>query len=170
MHDDIFSHLGDLGFLWGGELYICGRLKDLIIIRGSNHYPQDIERSVENALPQLRAGCTAAFSCPDDKGGEILVFLAEVIRFLLLRGSLNGTYDLQLRENVSPEEYQEICETCKRVVSREHGISISSLCLLKARTIPKTTSVRSDLYITAHRLILFSNRVKLHVLGVGGHI
>jgi acyl-CoA synthetase (AMP-forming)/AMP-acid ligase II len=74
-----YLRTGDLGFLWAGELYICGRLKDLIIIRGTNHYPQDIERSVESALPQLRAGCTAAFSCPDSAGnGEVLVFVAEV--------------------------------------------------------------------------------------------
>lgn len=68
---------GDLGFLWANELFICGRLKDLIIVRGTNHYPQDIERSVESAAPRLRAGCTAAFSC-DNESGESLVFVAEV--------------------------------------------------------------------------------------------
>lgn len=45
-----YLRTGDLGFLWGGELYICGRIKDLVIVRGRNHYPQDIERTVEAAV------------------------------------------------------------------------------------------------------------------------
>ncbi|CAN0505391.1 unnamed protein product, partial [Laminaria digitata] len=45
-----YLRTGDLGFLWDGELYICGRIKDLVIVRGRNHYPQDIEKSVEVAV------------------------------------------------------------------------------------------------------------------------
>lgn len=45
-----YLRTGDLGFLWKGELYICGRIKDLIIVRGRNHYPQDIERTTEAAV------------------------------------------------------------------------------------------------------------------------
>ena len=45
-----YLRTGDLGFLWDGELYICGRIKDLVIVRGRNHYPQDIEKSVEAAV------------------------------------------------------------------------------------------------------------------------
>lgn len=47
---DGFLKTGDLGFLWEGELYICGRIKDLVIVRGRNHYPQDIERTAEAAV------------------------------------------------------------------------------------------------------------------------
>lgn len=46
-----YLRTGDLGFLWDGELYVCGRIKDLVIVRGRNHYPQDIERTAEAAVP-----------------------------------------------------------------------------------------------------------------------
>ena len=70
---------GDLGFLHKEELFICGRSKDLIIVRGSNHYPQDIERTAERAEPSLRAGCSAAFSVAHAEGHtEAVVFVAEL--------------------------------------------------------------------------------------------
>src|SRR6185295_10150913 len=57
-----FLRTGDLGFLDGGELYVTGRLKDLIILRGRNHYPQDIELTAELSHPALQPGSTAAFA------------------------------------------------------------------------------------------------------------
>ncbi|MEU3776660.1 fatty acyl-AMP ligase [Streptomyces sp. NPDC032472] len=72
------THLrtGDLGFLYGGELYVTGRLKDVIIRKGRNHYPQDIELSAERAVPGLHPNCAAAFSS-DDGGRERLVVVVE---------------------------------------------------------------------------------------------
>jgi thioester reductase-like protein len=67
---------GDLGFLHEGELYVCGRIKDLIIIRGVNYYPQDIETIVESSSKKIRAGCVVAFDAGED--GASLVVLAEV--------------------------------------------------------------------------------------------
>lgn len=67
---------GDLGFMHEGELYVCGRSKDLIIVRGVNHYPQDIEAAVEAACPGIHAGGVAAFHGLDDT----LVVLAEARR------------------------------------------------------------------------------------------
>jgi acyl-CoA synthetase (AMP-forming)/AMP-acid ligase II len=87
INNDINGYLttGDLGFLHKLELFICGRLKDLIIIHGTNHYPQDIERAVEQCTisEYIRPGCIAAFaidSSNDNKmdGGEGLVVLIEV--------------------------------------------------------------------------------------------
>lgn len=72
-----YLRTGDLGFVHRGELFICGRIKDLLIVRGTNHYPQDIERTAEQCHAALRAGCSAAFAI---KGGhtEIVIYVAEV--------------------------------------------------------------------------------------------
>jgi acyl-CoA synthetase (AMP-forming)/AMP-acid ligase II len=81
--DDNASWLrtGDLGFLdENGALYVTGRIKDLIIIRGVNHYPQDIERTVQNAHPALRRDWGAAFSVLDEHGVEKLVLVQEIER------------------------------------------------------------------------------------------
>jgi acyl-CoA synthetase (AMP-forming)/AMP-acid ligase II len=74
-----FLRTGDLGFLKNDELFVTGRLKDLIIIRGANHYPQDIEMTVEKSHPALRQGCGAAFSVEIDDE-ERLVVVHEVER------------------------------------------------------------------------------------------
>lgn len=74
-----FLRTGDLGFLLNGELFITGRIKDLMIIRGQNHYPQDIELTVENSHPALRSGCGAAFTV-EVKREERLVIVQEVER------------------------------------------------------------------------------------------
>ncbi len=71
-----YLRTGDLGFLYEGEIFVCGRSKDLIIIRGVNYYPQDIEAIVEGASPRIRKGGAVAFAV--DIGGEALVVLAEV--------------------------------------------------------------------------------------------
>ncbi len=74
--DHTYLRTGDLGFLFEGEIFVCGRRKDMIIIRGVNFYPQDIESIVEASSPEIRKGGVAAFSI--DAGGEALVVLAEV--------------------------------------------------------------------------------------------
>lgn len=81
-----FLRTGDLGFLYKGELFICGRIKDLIIIGGSNHYPQDIEHSIEQqAVNYLRAGCSAAFSLRSEANHtEDIAYVAEVSMHVFL--------------------------------------------------------------------------------------
>ena len=74
-----FLRTGDLGFLRDGELFVTGRLKDLIIIGGRNLYPQDIELTVEQSHPAMRPGCCAAFSV-DGADEERLIVAAEVER------------------------------------------------------------------------------------------
>jgi acyl-CoA synthetase (AMP-forming)/AMP-acid ligase II len=82
-----YLRTGDMGFLSKGELFICGRSKDMIILGGANHYPQDIERSIEQGLGEyLRNGCSAAIAVNasqmhklnTNEAGEVVVFLAEV--------------------------------------------------------------------------------------------
>lgn len=75
-NDTPYLRTGDLGFLHEGEIFVCGRSKDLIIIRGVNYYPQDIEAIVEASSPQIRKGDSVAFAI--DADGEELVVLAEI--------------------------------------------------------------------------------------------
>ena len=77
--DGPFLRTGDLGFLKDGELFVTGRLKDMIILRGRNIYPQDIEWTAERCHPALRAGGTAAFAVEID-GEERLAIVQEIER------------------------------------------------------------------------------------------
>jgi acyl-CoA synthetase (AMP-forming)/AMP-acid ligase II len=120
---------GDLGVFLSGELYLTGRIKDLIILDGSNHYPTDIETTVSDASPAIRTGYVAAFSVPADaldaptsQTGEQVVVVAE-------RAAGAG--------RAAPEQ---VAETVRAAVSRGHHIRIADLRLVAAGTIPRTTS------------------------------
>jgi acyl-CoA synthetase (AMP-forming)/AMP-acid ligase II len=120
---------GDLGVYLDGELYLTGRIKDLVIIDGRNHYPHDIETTVSHSSPAIRTGYVAAFSVPagalDAPGGdtgEQLVVVAE-------RAAGVG------RADASP-----ITTTVRAAVSREHQVRVADVRLVAAGTIPRTTS------------------------------
>ncbi|HEY0098013.1 MAG TPA: MupA/Atu3671 family FMN-dependent luciferase-like monooxygenase, partial [Pyrinomonadaceae bacterium] len=115
-----FLRTGDLGFLQNGELFIAGRLKDLIIIRGRNHYPQDIERTVELCHPALRPGCGAAFSL-DETGVERLVIVQE-------------------QDQRQQTDAGRIIDAIRQRVAQEHEVQASAVLLLKPGSILKTTS------------------------------
>jgi thioester reductase-like protein len=76
-YDDGYLRTGDMGFFHNGELFICGRIKDMIILRGQNYYPQDIENVVERASGLIRANCVAAFQIHEDSE-PALAIVAEV--------------------------------------------------------------------------------------------
>jgi thioester reductase-like protein len=76
-YDDGFLRTGDLGFLHDGELYVCGRIKDMIILRGQNYYPHDIENVVEKSSSLIRHNCVAAFQIQEDSE-PALAIVAEV--------------------------------------------------------------------------------------------
>jgi thioester reductase-like protein len=76
-YDDGYLRTGDMGFFHDGELYVCGRIKDMIILRGQNYYPQDIENVVERASGLIRANCVAAFQIHEDSE-PALAIVAEV--------------------------------------------------------------------------------------------
>ncbi|KAG7397066.1 hypothetical protein PHYBOEH_001280 [Phytophthora boehmeriae] len=116
-----YLRTGDMGFLRKGEVFVTGRLKDLIIIRGRNVCPQDVEASVERAHENVRPGCTAAFSIEKDQE-EALVVVAEV---------KNGS---------SQETLEEICREIIKTVLSEHQLKCEAIVLLRQKTIPKTTS------------------------------
>lgn len=119
-----FMRSGDLGFLCDGELFICGRLKDLILIRGRNHHAPDIEFTVERSHPALRPGCVAAF--PVEVGGEErLVVAQEMNRKVKISG---------------PDELQDIVESIRRRITEQHEIPVYAVVLLRHGSIPKTSS------------------------------
>ncbi len=117
-----FLRTGDLGFFHDGELYISGRLKDLIIIRGRNIYPQDLELTAENCHPALRFNCSAAFSVSKD-GQEKLFIAAEMER----------TY--MRNPNIS-----EIADSIRQAIFEEFELDLEGIILLRTASIPKTSS------------------------------
>lgn len=121
-----FLRTGDLGFLRNGELFVGGRLKDLIIIDGLNHYPQDIELTVENCHAAVRPGCSAAFAV-DINNQERLVVVTEVAG----RPGANGKDGLDTKA---------IGNTIRRAIATNHDLRVHDVVLLKARSIPKTSS------------------------------
>ncbi|WP_424102088.1 AMP-binding protein [Moorena producens] len=117
-----FLRTGDLGFFSNGELFFTGRLKDLIIIRGRNHYPQDIELTVENSHPSLRSHGCAAFSV-ERHGEERLVVACEVER----------TYLRKLNT-------EEVVSAVRHGIWMQHELKVYGVLLLKTGSIPKTSS------------------------------
>ncbi|HYP26892.1 MAG TPA: amino acid adenylation domain-containing protein [Blastocatellia bacterium] len=115
-----FLRTGDLGFVMNGEVFVTGRLKDLIIIRGRNHYPQDIELTVEGCHESLRPGCGAAFSV-EAAGEECLVVVQEV--------------DGKRRPDID-----EVIGAIRREVAEDHELQVYSISLIEPGSIPKTTS------------------------------
>ena len=121
---------GDLGVYLDGDLYITGRIADLVIIDGHDHYPQDIEATTAEASPTVRRGYVAAFSVPanelpgsdTDDASERLVIIAE-------RAAGTGRADPQ-----------PAIEAIRAAVSHRHGLSVSDVRLLPAGAIPRTTS------------------------------
>ena len=117
-----YMRTGDLGFFDNGELFVTGRLKDLIIIRGRNHYPQDIEQAVEQSSPLVRAGSVAAFAVDVD-GRERVVVTAE-----LERGR---------RE---PAEIAGAFEAIRSRLALEQEVAVEAIVLVRPNSIPKTSS------------------------------
>ncbi|MBW4450085.1 MAG: fatty acyl-AMP ligase [Spirirestis rafaelensis WJT71-NPBG6] len=117
-----FLRTGDLGFMKNGELFVTGRLKDLIIIGGRNHYPQDIELTVEKSHPALRLGCSAAFAI-EVNGQEQLVIAQEVERQYIRKLNVD-----------------EVIGNIRQAVSEQHELQVYAVVLLKTGNIPKTSS------------------------------
>ena len=120
-NDGPFLRTGDLGFMDGQELFVTGRLKDLIIVRGINYYPQDIEQTVQFSHPALQPGCGAACSMERD-GSEQVVIIQE----------------LQRTSRNAPTE--EIIQAICRAVAEQHDLRVSAVLLLRPGQILKTSS------------------------------
>ncbi len=121
-HEGPYLRTGDFGFIDINELFITGRIKDLLIIRGQNHYPQDIERSASRSHVDLRNGCCIAFSIVKNQQEE-LVIVQELIKSAVK--SFNG---------------EEIRKAIINTVNENHGIVPGAIALIQTGNIPKTTS------------------------------
>ncbi|MEU3948839.1 fatty acyl-AMP ligase [Streptomyces sp. NPDC029526] len=116
-----FLRTGDLGFLRDGELFVTGRLKDLIVVDGRNHYPQDLELTAETAHPALRPGCTAAFAVDTGTDGERAALVAETAP-------------------EAAEEAEKIIDVVRGALADAHGLAVRDVVLVRPGTIPKTSS------------------------------
>lgn len=123
-----FLRTGDLGFLLDGELFVTGRIKDIIIIRGQNYYPQDIELTVEQSHPALKPNSSAAFAI-EGQNSEGLVVVQEVER----------TYLRKLDPKV-------VIATINQAIATEHNLQTYATVLVKPGSIPKTSSGKIKRY------------------------
>jgi acyl-CoA synthetase (AMP-forming)/AMP-acid ligase II len=105
-----------------GHLYITGRLKDLLIVRGRNYYPQDVEMTVESTHPALRAGGGAAFSITENNVEQLVV-----------------VHEVQRRE-IDGVDWNDVIKTIRSNIAREHGIRAHAVVLIRRATISKTSS------------------------------
>jgi acyl-CoA synthetase (AMP-forming)/AMP-acid ligase II len=135
-----FLRTGDLGFLRDGELFVTGRLKDLIIIDGRNVYPQDIELTVEQSHPAMRPGCCAAFSVDFDEDplAERLIVAAEVER-RFQPVSHNGEPPAHSNGR-PPLDVEAVVRAIRRTVAEAHDVRAHMVVLLRAGSIPRTPS------------------------------
>ncbi|HEX5885107.1 MAG TPA: AMP-binding protein, partial [Pyrinomonadaceae bacterium] len=115
-----FLRTGDLGFMDDGELFVTGRLKDLVIIRGFNHYPQDIELTVEKCHRALRPGCGAAFAV--EAGGEERLVVV---------------YEVDERQEV---ELNDLRERVISAIAEEHELQTYAVVFIRQGSVPKTSS------------------------------
>ena len=119
--DGPFLRTGDLGFLKGKELFVTGRIKELIIINGVNHYPQDLERAAEKACPDLGPDAGAAFSFIEG-GEEKVVLVYEIARTSMKK------------------EREEMLTKIQAAINQEHGLVLHCIALIRPGHMKKTTS------------------------------
>jgi thioester reductase-like protein len=126
-YDDGYLRTGDMGFFHEGELFVCGRIKDMIILRGQNYYPQDIENVVEKASGLIRASCVAAFQIHEDSE-PALAIVAEV-----------------KNPNVLPDARKTAA-----AVRNYLNVEVALISFISPRSIPRTSSGKIMRHKTKH--------------------
>jgi fatty-acyl-CoA synthase len=123
---------GDVGYLADGEVFVCGRVKDLIIVNGHNVHPHEVE-AVAERVPGVRMGGTVAFSVDDSGGHESIVVLCE--------------------SRAGPGNHGTISAEVRRLVSEAIGVSPSHVGVLRPRQVPKTTSGKRQRQLARERFL-----------------
>ena len=138
----VYLRTGDLGSVLGDELFVTGRRKDLMILRGRNIYPQDVEATVQRAHEAVRPGGMAVFSVDTDDG-EVAIVVAELER----RTRAGKAGDDRRRMETLPEhevavrpEVDDVAEAIRSIVASEHRIDLACVVLIKPGSVPKTSS------------------------------
>jgi fatty acid CoA ligase FadD32 len=139
--DGTWVRTGDYGTYHNDHLYITGRVKDLVIVDGRNHYPQDLEYSAQEASKALRTGYVAAFSVPANQLPQAvfdnphagLKFDAEDTseQLVIVAERAAGTHKL---------DYQPIADDIRAAIAVRHGVTVRDLLLVQSGTIPRTSS------------------------------
>ncbi|HEY3871111.1 MAG TPA: amino acid adenylation domain-containing protein [Actinocrinis sp.] len=119
--DRVFLRTGDLGFVHVGELFIAGRIKDLIVLRGRNHHPQDIEQTAGAAHPLLQPSRAAVFAL-DDGTAERVILVHEV------------------RRDFTADQGTAVTAAVRRAVATDHGLHLDEVVLVRLGAIPRTSS------------------------------
>jgi acyl-CoA synthetase (AMP-forming)/AMP-acid ligase II len=119
-----FLRTGDLGFLRDGELFVTGRLKDVLIVRGVKHYPHDLEYTAERQHPAIRSGCVAAFAAGADSSGDRIALVAET----------------DPRRFGAPGAAPDVIAGIRCAVAEFHGVQLHAVLLVGPGAVSKTTS------------------------------
>ena len=127
-----FLRTGDIGFIHRDRLFVSGRIKDVVIVRGVKHYPHEIELTAERAHPALRAGCCAAFAVESGQE-ERLAIVAEV--------------DPRRQPPASDGGLSQIIATVRVAVTGAHHVAPASVTLVAPGSVPKTTSGKVQRYL-----------------------
>jgi acyl-CoA synthetase (AMP-forming)/AMP-acid ligase II len=122
--DGPFLRTGDLGFVDEGELYVTGRLKEVLIVRGCKHYPQDLEHTAQRQHPMIHPGGAAAVGLGSGPSGDRIALVAEV----------------DTEQLAKPRAADVVIAAIRLAVAEQHGVQLHAVVLVAPRTIPKTTS------------------------------
>ncbi|MBA2301592.1 MAG: fatty acyl-AMP ligase [Acidobacteria bacterium] len=133
-----FLRTGDLGFVENGCLFVTGRLKDVLIVRGMKHYPQDLEATAERAHPAVRAGCCAAFAL-EAGDEEKIAIVAEI--------------DVREHPRGNAHDLSQVMASIRLAVASTHHVAPHSVALVSAGSIPKTTSGKLQRFLCRNALV-----------------
>jgi acyl-CoA synthetase (AMP-forming)/AMP-acid ligase II len=137
---------GDLGFQRDGELFVTGRIKDVIIIRGRKHYPQDLEHTVVSSHPAVRPNSSAAVSLPTPDGERLLILVEVNPRERARTSPLQG-------DSGTPPDLDELIGSVRQAMAQWHELQTHAVILVSQGEIPRTTSGKLQRHACRQRFL-----------------